>query len=215
MAEPIEISLKSEEQIELARLQDVVVQLLFELDQDLTMHGGTAIWRCYNGNRFSEDVDIYANDKQVEYLLNELPWKQSSRGLRLDHSAIPSAEFTLSDEFSHVKIQIQKPVKGLKPIQMSYKKADGASFVINTLSPSDFTLEKISAYESRHYIRDLYDIYHLITNYDINKKAKSMLKTFIKGIERSYDENTLKDFIYVGKAPSFGEMVKTIKGRLE
>jgi predicted nucleotidyltransferase component of viral defense system len=217
MPEPIELSLKSLEQIKLARLQDIVVQVLFELDQNLVMHGGTAIWRCYNGNRFSEDIDIYANDKHVESLLKELPWQQSRRGLRLDYPKYSDTnrEFKLSDEFATVTVQIQKPAKGLNAIQMPYKKVDGTNFVINTISIDDFVLEKIKAFESRNYARDLYDIYHLTASYPINSKSKTSLKNLISNIKKPKDGNSLKDFIYVGIAPGFDEMIRAIKERLE
>lgn len=217
MVEPIELALKSEEQVRLARLQDVVVQVLFELDQKLVMHGGTAIWRCYNGNRFSEDIDLYASDKAIESLVNQLPWQQTKRGLRLDYPKYSDSnrEFYLSNEFSKVKVQVQKPVKGLKAIQMPYKKADGTNFVINTISVNDFIFEKITAYESRYYIRDLYDIYHMVIGYPINSKSKTGLKKFLRRIKEPKEANSLKEFVYVGNAPSFDEMIKAIKWRLE
>jgi predicted nucleotidyltransferase component of viral defense system len=39
---------------------------------------------------------------------------------------------------------------------------DGSSMFVNTLSADVFILEKMKAYESRRYERDLYDIYHLM-----------------------------------------------------
>ena len=51
--EPIEIKLKSHVQVAIARVQDLAVESLLALDSKIILHGGTAIWRCYNGKRFS------------------------------------------------------------------------------------------------------------------------------------------------------------------
>ena len=37
---------------EKAKLEDVLIELLYSEYKSLTFHGGTAIWRCYGGNRF-------------------------------------------------------------------------------------------------------------------------------------------------------------------
>ncbi len=60
--------LKTEHQLAVAALQDSVVESIFEMDENIVMQGGTAIWRCYNGNRFSEDIDIYATETQIKKL---------------------------------------------------------------------------------------------------------------------------------------------------
>ena len=57
--EPIEIKLKSHIQVAIARAQDLAVESLLALDSKVILHGGIAIWRCYNGKRFSYDIDIY------------------------------------------------------------------------------------------------------------------------------------------------------------
>ncbi len=39
--------------------QDILVMQIYEDFPTAVIHDGTAIWRCYGSNRFSEDVDIY------------------------------------------------------------------------------------------------------------------------------------------------------------
>ena len=80
MALPIELNLKDAKQVALARLQDYVVEALIAVEPNIVMHGGTAIWRCYGGNRFSEDVNVYASDSQVKKLHYYLTWALSKRG---------------------------------------------------------------------------------------------------------------------------------------
>ncbi|MEM1546291.1 MAG: nucleotidyl transferase AbiEii/AbiGii toxin family protein [Candidatus Methanomethylicia archaeon] len=46
---------------------------------EAVIHGGTAIWRCYGSNRFSEDVDVYlpltVKMVNIENFLNNLRGK--------------------------------------------------------------------------------------------------------------------------------------------
>ena len=57
---PIAKQLKKQSQVQIAFLQDEIVDILYSLTDDLILHGGTAIWRCYHGKRFSEDLDFYS-----------------------------------------------------------------------------------------------------------------------------------------------------------
>jgi len=44
------------------------VGILYNVFPRAVLHGGTAIWRCYHGNRFSEDLDVYLekDPKKIE-----------------------------------------------------------------------------------------------------------------------------------------------------
>lgn len=62
---PLILQLKRQNHKELAIAQDIMVENIFNIE-DAVFHGGTAIWRCYGGNRFSEVIDLYLpNDKKV------------------------------------------------------------------------------------------------------------------------------------------------------
>ena len=70
---PLEGLLKNKEYLEMARLQDEVIARLYSIDTKLTFHGGTSIWRCYGGKRFSYDLDLYVrNYKEIEKIHNTL-----------------------------------------------------------------------------------------------------------------------------------------------
>ena len=56
---PLVFRLKKENHREIARAQDIMVNSLYQVFGEAVFHGGTCIWRCYNGNRFSEDIDVY------------------------------------------------------------------------------------------------------------------------------------------------------------
>lgn len=52
---PLEKRLKKRLHVDVGRLQDEAMEVLYSVDNTLVLHGGTAIWRCFSGNRFSED----------------------------------------------------------------------------------------------------------------------------------------------------------------
>jgi len=71
---PLILRLKKESHKEIAKAQDLIVKELYKVFNDAVLHGGTAIWRCYNGNRFSEDVDVYIkkDEKKLNILFDNL-----------------------------------------------------------------------------------------------------------------------------------------------
>jgi len=56
---PIILMLKKGYHKKIARAQDIIVEEMGKTLNRAVLHGGTAIWRCYQGNRFSEDIDVY------------------------------------------------------------------------------------------------------------------------------------------------------------
>jgi len=214
LMDPIETKLKNKNQVAIARAQDLAMEALLALDEKLILHGGTAIWRCYNGKRFSYDLDIYASSIQVKKISNELTYELSKRGLYMD---IPTNSEKIIDIHSNdavVKLEINVKTS-IKNVQMVYSKADGSSMFINTLNASDFIIEKIKAYNSRLYIRDLYDIYHLVSTQAINENSIKSLIQFLGNIEKPVDTKELQDLVYEGIAPSFEVMLGYIKTKIE
>ena len=55
----LEDRIKKRKQLEMAKIQDVLVDFIVSLPIPAVLHGGTAIWRVYGGRRFSEDIDLY------------------------------------------------------------------------------------------------------------------------------------------------------------
>ena len=74
---PLILRLKKAMHKEVAKAQDMVVEPLYRVFNGAVLHGGTAIWRCYNGNRFSEDIDVYIpkNVDKLELLFEFLERK--------------------------------------------------------------------------------------------------------------------------------------------
>src|SRR3989344_2482616 len=74
---PLNLKLKKKSEREIAYAQDIIVGELYKFFPNAIIHGGTGIWRCYNGNRFSEDVDVYINRdlKKIEEFFKSLEAK--------------------------------------------------------------------------------------------------------------------------------------------
>lgn len=211
----IEASLQGETQIALARLQDDAVESLLETTPDLVMHGGTAIWRCYSGNRFSYDIDLYATEAQIQKIHRYLTWSLSKRGLKMDYPKGTGRTIYAQNDTTRVKIEAMPPPPRLKGVQKEYERTNGSKLIITTLPIEKFIEEKMVTYERRRYIRDFYDLYHLSSLEPLSKKIRALLSDFIMQAQLPIDENKLKDLIYSGAAPSFPTMFDYIKGRLK
>lgn len=192
---------------DVALLQDELVEIIYSffLDCKPVFHGGTAIWRCYAGNRFSEDLDFYAKpagDFKQRFLA-----KAGERGLTVaKFKETQNLVFCkVSDGKAEVRLEINK--QGKKGAAGEYEKADGGFLTIFVLSASELLKEKMLAYENRRFIRDVYDVYHLAQNAGVDDAA---LKKFVASLKPPLDEENLQVIVYSGVAPSF----KQIKERL-
>lgn len=211
MQEPIEVKLRSQKQIALARLQDVIVEAIIEVEPNIVFHGGTAIWRCYNGNRFSEDVDIYASDTQIKKLSSMITWSFTKRNVKMEYPLYTDRSVDVIGEGARSKFEAMKMPKRIKPVQAEYVRADGSKLFITSLSVKDFIHEKIFTYTKRHYVRDIYDIYHLASLGKLDKKTVLLIKNFLSHIEKPIDEGKLKDLVYTGIAPSFSTIIAELE----
>ena len=209
MEPPIE-SLFRGERLEIAKMQDAVVKLIYDYVQpDAIMYGGTAIWRCYDGGRFSEDIDIYVNSAFEKNLYPEF----KKRGIEVvwRDTDLP-LHMKLSD--GSTKILLEASIGKYESSSTQYIKTDGSSITITTLSPTELLVRKIEAYEGRRYIRDIYDIMHL-TNYLHKDDAYiiSKIKPFLSDIKKPVDEKILRSLIYKGnKSITFNEMIGYLRG---
>jgi len=211
--EPIEIKLKSHIQVAIARVQDLTMESLLALDSKIILHGGTAIWRCYNGKRFSYDIDIYVSKSQREKIYKELTWELSKRNLSMNYNAMTENIISVFNNEAKVKLEMMINAR-IKSITKEYERADGSFMFVNTLSADAFINEKIKAYESRRYERDLYDIYHLVSTQEISKKTRNALISFINKMQPPIDKGSLSSVVYEGAVPNYNNLVDGIKRRL-
>ncbi len=212
---PIEKKLVDNVQIEIARLQDNCIETIYSLDPSAVLHGGTAIWRCYGGNRFSDDIDLYLrNGKRIADVRKNLSFALNKYGVIIVKATVigNSSVFTVRKDSTEVKIEITNNKKKTTAIEKNYERANGSYMSILTLSTEDFILEKMDAYYSRMYIRDMYDIYHLSNLIISNPRLSKRICRFLDNAKSPVDESSLKSIVYAGAAPSFESMVKSIRG---
>ena len=215
-------------QMEKAKLEDMLVEILYNKYPKLVLHGGTAIWRCYSGNRFSRDLDFYMEAKtpaekihyyrEVPKFLQEYGFIVKEKGYS---SSIDAMHFTV--ELAGTKMKVDINFRYKKGIMADYIKFDGGIIAVLTVSPIELLNEKIDAYTDkldneakfRHpEAHDLYDIWYLVS---LIKKADpatvKKLKTLVGRIENNppSDMRSLEHLIIAGLAPSFELMIKGIR----
>lgn len=208
---PISSFLKRRSELETAQLEDDIISVLANITNKMALHGGTAIWRCYNGKRFSTDIDAYI-------------WAEDFKDKFINAAKIIGVEVTKFREkgvtFIHVKknnteIKIEPKNVEKDAILMPYERVDGSKINILALSPEDLVKEKIDAYKDRRAYKDLYDITVLLNSVKYSGIVKNELSEFAKDIPtpnesvQSYSE--FKAVIYAGLVPSYEKMSDFIK----
>lgn len=222
----VSLNVKEASQLEKAKLEDILVELLYQKYPDLVMHGGTAIWRCYSGNRFSRDIDMYydAGPKTPSECYKEF------RKFFVDSGfTMKSRNYDNNTETMHfiveanTKMKIDINFRYKKGTPTEYTKVEGSKIIILSLTPEALMGEKIETYlakmerkdETRQpEAQDLYDIYYLTTIIkNPSKTLKSDLSVLVTKIGKKAPVNmkTLGTVILSGIAPSFELMIKSIK----
>ena len=207
---PLSKRLRKRTHQEVALLQDELVEMMYAAFQQErpVLHGGTAIWRCYRGNRFSEDLDFYARAGKD---FRELFFREAAAGgLGITkYKQTSNVIFAkVSNGSAEVRLEINT-VKAVGGIVAEYERADGSRMDIRTLSPEELIREKMLAYEGRRMVRDIYDIYHLSR---LAGEVRGM-GGFLRGIKPPVDEKNLRAVVYSGVAPSFRQMVEVLSSR--
>lgn len=209
---PLEKRLRKRAQVELGMLQDEVMEILYGVENGLVLHGGTAIWRCYGGNRFSEDLDFYCvNIGNIEAGFRK---KISERGLTvLKYKKTGNLLFCKISNGA-VELRVEINFSATKPaIPTAYEKMDGNSMDVFTLPEDGLILEKISAYAGRKFIRDIYDIYHLSGRAENSAPVRKAMRDLLAHAPAPVDESNLKALVYSGAVPSFSQMLEALRRR--
>ncbi|EQB70749.1 MAG: hypothetical protein AMDU1_APLC00048G0003 [Thermoplasmatales archaeon A-plasma] len=207
---PIAKQLKKQSQVQIAFLQDEIIDILYSLTDDLVFHGGTAIWRCYEGKRFSEDLDFYS--RSFPEILTEFQESVKSHGLTvLKIKDTGNVIFSsIKNNNAIVKVEVNH-VSNVLGNQMAYELSDGSHVEVLSLTADQFINEKILAYTDRRYIRDIYDIYHISTSYKLQASTRLNLMKFLSNLPPPIDEPVLRTLVYTGLTPTFENMIKEMK----
>ena len=206
---PLNLKLKKKIQKEVAYAQDVLVEELYNFFPKAIIHGGTAIWRCYNGNRFSEDVDVYIprNLNKINDFFNIL----EKRGFNVVKKRIKENSVYSHLIFQEISVRFEATFQIKKPIFKRYETSESFFINIYTLSPEDLIVEKINTYLKRKKIRDLYDVFFLLNYIEKKDNIKKHANKLIKGFEKPIDEKNLKTIIISGAVPSSEQLLNGIK----
>jgi predicted nucleotidyltransferase component of viral defense system len=185
---------------------------MYRIFDRAVLHGGTAIWRCYRGNRFSEDIDVYII-KDVEKI-NMLFENFEKRGFIIKKKKIGENSLYSILEINRTVIRFEALFKHIRGILKEYETADGNLLTIYALAPEELAKEKINAYLKRTKIRDLYDVFFLLRYIPDKNKIKNQLKNLTCNFEKPADEKELKVIILEGITPASDEMLEYIKRQL-
>ncbi|MBI4043598.1 MAG: nucleotidyl transferase AbiEii/AbiGii toxin family protein [Candidatus Diapherotrites archaeon] len=209
---PLQVRLKRQFQRDVAQLQDLLVETTYALAPKAVMHGGTAIWRCFHGNRFSEDVDFY---------LPPPPAFQEAFAAHLENVNAHVTRFRKTPNSIYAKITRDRTTVSFEaalrkfnnPVVSDYEKADGTRIAVLTPSPEVLLKEKLNAFQNRKLIRDIYDVYHLSGNINISGEERRLIFGQLETLPRPVDESNLKNIVLTGAIPAFEQMKQTLKKR--
>ncbi|WP_337860340.1 nucleotidyl transferase AbiEii/AbiGii toxin family protein [Ferroplasma sp.] len=206
--EPIQ-SFISGQRLKIAELQDYLIDIIYDRVQpDALLYGGTAVWRCFGGMRFSEDIDIYMDKTSFLKLLNLL----TKYGLKLIwQDPEYNSRIRIANNETEILLE-SKPGFAENEIR-TYFRIDGTMKTISVFSPTELLVRKIEAYNGRKYIRDIYDIYILTKWLDKSDYlVKSSISKFLMNMSKPVDENILGSLLYsVNKNINFNTMIEYIK----
>lgn len=206
---PLILKLKKESRRNVARAQDIIVDELFKIFDKAVLHGGTGIWRCYKGNRFSEDVDVYI-PRDIEKL-NQFFDKLIKKGFVIEKKKISEKSLYSNLRLDNFFVKFEALFKTVKGELKEYETIEGNLLTINCLSAEEIIKEKINAYSNRLKIRDLYDIFFLLRYIDDKKRIREALINLIRNFKKPIDEQNLKILIIEGLVPKANDMFSYIQ----
>jgi len=206
---PLTLKLRNKKDREVAFAQDIIVTELYKFFPEAIIHGGTGIWRCYEGNRFSEDVDVYI--KRDKNKIDEFFKSLENKGFKIIKKRLKENSLYSGLEFRGIETKFEATFQNKKPFFKKYETAESFFINVYTLTPEDLVIEKVETYLSRKKIRDLYDIAFLINHVEDKELIRSYLKKLIEKFEKPIDEENLANIIIIGAVPSYNQLLIEIE----
>lgn len=185
---------------------------LYSVFDDAVLHGGTGIWRCYHGNRFSEDIDVYMK-KDIKKL-NVLFERLKHKGFFIEKKKIGEKSLFSTLKFNRAVVRFEALFKKADGSLKEYEAIDGNFITVYVLTPEELVNEKADAYLKRLKIRDLYDVFFLLRYVSNDSEVREKLKLLIKAFKSPVDEKELKVLIFEGLAPAAEKMIEYIKKKI-
>lgn len=207
---PLHRRMRRERHRRIARLQDIIVEAMYRIFPRSVLHGGTAIWRCYSGNRFSEDVDAYIEEKdigKIDRFFEEL----RKAGFEITKRRMTKNSLYSVLSFGSTGVRFEALFRSVRGVVREYETYEGILFNVFTLTPEEMIIEKIGAYLKGKKIRDLYDIFFMLRYVEEVEKLKPELKKLLQNFEGPVDEGELKALIMFGAIPTKEDIVEYIE----
>jgi predicted nucleotidyltransferase component of viral defense system len=209
---PLQVRLKREVHRKIASAQDLIIKEVYSSFNKAVLHGGTAIWRCYSGKRFSEDLDFYfPKDKErIERLFESL----KRRGFEIKKKKISGNSIYSELELDRTSVRLEATFQNIPGIICDYEMSDGNFISIYSLTPEVFLAEKINTYLKRFKVRDLWDVFFLLKSVEHLKNIKE-IESLVNNYKKPVDEENLKTILLEGIVPSAKEMIDYIRRKWE
>ena len=206
---PLILKLRRQVHKNIAKAQDLIIDSLYKFFEKAVLHGGTSIWRCYSGNRFSEDVDVYI-PKTLDRI-NSFFIDLEKKGFVINKKKIGENSIFSSMKFNDALVRFEALFSNIKGEIKDYETAEGNLIVVYTLSPESLIKEKIETYLKRLKIRDFYDVFFLLKYVKDKTPIKTNLKKLITNFKKPVDDKELRVLIIEGITPNVEEMLTYVK----
>ncbi|MEK6817146.1 MAG: nucleotidyl transferase AbiEii/AbiGii toxin family protein [Nanoarchaeota archaeon] len=209
---PLQVRLKRESHRRIAYAQDLIVKEVYNVFGRAVLHGGTAIWRCYQGRRFSEDLDFYfpRDKRQIEALFDNL----RKTGFVIKKKKVSDNSVYSEMEMERVSVRLEATFQNISGVICDYEMSDGNFIKIYSLTVEQFLSEKANTYLKRLKVRDLWDIFFLLKSAKDPGKVKE-IGMVIRDYKGPTDEKDLKAILLEGIVPSADEMIDYIRRKWE
>jgi predicted nucleotidyltransferase component of viral defense system len=207
---PLATRLKKRIHREVAEAQDLIVLGTYDVVPGAVLHGGTSIWRCFGGNRFSEDVDFYL-PPSAKVKSEALADRFARRGL--PRQKLKETQDSLFARFgvglTAVRFEASfRLVRGV--VVRPYEMVDGTFAAVRTLNPEALLREKVAAYLDRRKVRDLYDVFILINRVRATEEVRHALGALRKASAKPVDAGLLGALVLSGSVPAVSDMLEAI-----
>ena len=206
---PLILKLKKSSQKEIAKAQDLIVEEIYKIFDKAIIHGGTSIWRCYNGNRFSEDIDAYIPKEILK--INDLFENLEKKGFRIIKKKVGKNSIYSNLELNRTIVRFEAIFKTINGVLKEYLTSEGNLITVYTLTPEELIKEKIDAYMRRYKVRDLYDLFFLLRYVKNKDNIKRELNHLIDNFKQPVDKKELKVLVIEGLTPDVDKMLQYIK----
>ncbi len=210
---PLLLRIKKEAHRKIAQGQDMILEAVYATFEKPILHGGTAIWRCYGGKRFSEDLDFYLpkQKQNIEQLFLSL----EKKGFKVLKKKISERSIYSELAFERITIRLEATFQKKEATLADYETVNGRIIKIYSLSPEEFISEKVNAYLQRFKIRDLWDIYFLLGLVRDHRLVAKDLQRLLKHYKKPIDESDLQILILEGIVPNADQMIHYIQRQWE